>query len=166
MPNYETGLIYIIKCKDETKSDTYIGSTCNLKNRQYAHNSGCNNPTNRNYNRDLYKKIRLNGGMNNHIYIILEKKSCKNKKELLALERLYIEKIKPSLNKEIPGRSKNERKEYMKQYLKEYNKKKLLELKKYRNDYYKKNIIKIKAYAEDNKDAINARRRKTYKNKI
>ena len=146
----KTGIIYIIKCKDKSIKDCYIGSTINLKNRIILHKSALNNKNCKDYNCKKYKFIRENGGFDNFYFEILKNDiDFDNKRQLTKIERYYIEEFKSSLNTEIPHRTDKEKKEYnnrkkqTKKYYKQYyenNKKKINEK---RNEYCLKNKEKI-----------------------
>ncbi len=150
---YNNSIIYIIKCKDETIKDCYIGSTVDLCRRKLDHKTRCNNPNSKEYN---YKKnifIRDNGGTDNFYFDILENVNCNTRKELNKLEGEYIKLYKPSLNTNIAGRTKKEYKEDNKEYTKEYNK----EYRELNKEYYKE-------YRELHKDKINEYKKDWYNN--
>jgi len=152
---YNNSVIYIIKCKNETIKDCYIGSTINFKNRKSCHKSRCYNENSKLFNLKVYKFIRDNGGWNNFEIKEMITHNCNNKEELLKLEGEYIKSYKPSLNNRIAGRTK---KEYKKEYI-ENNKDKIKKYnKEYNKEYREKNKDKIKEkdkqYRENNKDKI------------
>ena len=141
MPNYQNGLIYKLCSKDTDITDIYIGSTTSFRHRKINHKSDCNNEKGRNYNYDVYKFIRENGGWENWDMILIEYYKCDTKLELEKREREVIENLKPSLNRFIPTRTKKEydkikyekNKEQYKEYFKDYyedNKEQILEKKK------------------------------------
>jgi len=155
---YNNSIIYIIKCKDETIKDCYIGSTINFKRRKYHHKSRCYNENSKSFNLKVYKFIRDNNGWDNFYFDILENVNCNTRKELCKLEGEYIKLYKPSLNTNIEGRTI---KEYQKEYrknnkdkIKKYNKEYRELNKEYQKEYYEKNKDKIKEYYNDNKDKI------------
>jgi hypothetical protein len=78
--NYQNNSNYIIKCKDLTVKDVYIGRTCDTTNRKAGHKTNCKARTDL-----LYDFIRKNGGWNNWTFQVLEKYPCEN--SLLAHER-------------------------------------------------------------------------------
>ena len=136
MPNYQNGLIYKLCCKDTDITDFYIGSTTSFRHRKTNHKSDCNNEKSKNYNYNIYKFIRENGGFSNWDMILIEYYKCDTKLELEKREREVIENLKPSLNNRIPTRTYKEwcedNKEYYKQR-KEYHK-------QYNQEYYQNNI--------------------------
>ena len=173
MPNYSKTSIYKICCKDTTITDIYIGSTCNFSKRKYQHKKDCNN----NSNIKVYQFIRDNGGWINWNMIQIKEFSCENRREKDTEERKCIEELKPTLNVNIPTRSKKEyyidNKEIIKEIRKTFylkNKDKLNEkmklynlenkekLKKYKEEYQLKNKEKIKKrmkeYKLENKEKI------------
>jgi len=114
-------IIYKIYCKDKDIKEAYVGSTKNFKQRKIIHKTACNEG-NKSVNNscNVYKFIRKNGGWDNWDMVKLESKVCKDIIERRAIERKYIEELEAPLNKRIPGRSKEEIKEYKKEYMKTY----------------------------------------------
>ena len=110
----------------------YIGSTTNLKRRNAEHRKRYNNPNDKAYNKPLYKFIRENEGLDNFIMVELVSEEVNNKQEALKLERTYIKLLKPSLNKQIPGK-------YLELGQKEYDKQRYQankeEIKRYNKEY-------------------------------
>jgi len=142
-----TGIIYIIKCKDPKIKQCYIGSTTNFNKRKVKHKSNCNNKNSRKYNYKVYKFIRENGNFDNFYFEILQDEiEFNHRKELEIIERFHIEDIgfNLTLNTIIPSRTK---KEYMKKYIEDnknkINKinKKAREKKKELDKFYNKNNI-------------------------
>ena len=105
-----TTTIYQIYCKDPNITETYIGSTKNLKNRISRHRSNCMNENNLEHNRYVYKFIRNNGGINNWEFKVLNQILFYDKEMQLRQEQCYIDLIKPELNnnKAITGLTKKE----------------------------------------------------------
>jgi len=91
--------IYKIKhkldCKDE---NIYIGSTCNLNNRITKHKYCCNNERDKNYNLNIYKYMRDNGGFDNFEFTILRVCEYDDKAERRGLEQSFINVYEPNLN--------------------------------------------------------------------
>ena len=129
MDDYSQSSIYKICCNDLNVEDIYIGSTCNLKQRIMNHKNKYNSKC-RNYR--VYNFIRDYGGFENWSFIELENVNVENVKDLRIYERKWIDLLKPSLNTQLPTRTKHE--------------------------YYKDNAEKIKKnvkqYSIDNKDKI------------
>jgi hypothetical protein len=90
--------VYIIRCKDKSITDCYIGSTNDIENRKQRHKTSCcnENDKNRSYNLKVYKYIRNNGGWDNWEMV----KICDVNKDisLREMEQYYIDFINPSLN--------------------------------------------------------------------
>jgi len=145
MPKYENSVIYKIKHnEDYDDNDIYVGSTSNFKNRKNQHKTACNNEKNKDFNLPVYQYIRDNGNWNNFVMIPIEEYPCNSKNELEIKERYHIDLLRPSLNKNIPGRT------YKEYY--EANKEQILEMNKnYREDNKKQIAEKIKKRYEDNK---------------
>ena len=87
--------IYIIRSKDLSLHDCYIGSTKNIATRKYIHKSICYNDNVKEYNIKLYQFIRENGGWDN--FEMVEICKCDTDK-LKEMEQYHIDFIKPSLN--------------------------------------------------------------------
>jgi len=154
MPHYQNSVIYKLKHnEDYVDIDIYVGSTSNFKNRKNQHKNKCNNEKEKEYNYSVYQFIRANGNWDNWIMTPIEQYSCNSKKELEIRERHYIDLLKPTLNKNIPARS---RKEY-----REDNKEQIAEKLK---QYYKDNKEKAKQYCENNKEKIKEQRKQHYEN--
>ena len=155
MPNYQNGLIYKLCSKDTDITDFYIGSTTEFRRRKYSHKSSCNNEKSKDYNLDLYKFIRENGGWKNWDMVLIEYYKCDNKLELEKKEREVIENLKPTLNKQIPTRTD---KEYYQDNREQINEKH----KEYRQD----NKEKTKKYRQDNKEKFKEYKKEYYQNNI
>jgi len=142
--------IYQIVCKNVNVTETYIGSTKNLKIRIRKHKDCCINPNSPNHNLKVYKFIRANGGWNNFKFVILETKECKDEYDAHQIEQQYINSMKSELNDRSPytGLTKEE---YKKQY-KILNKEKIKERTK---QYYQENKEYIKQYYQENKNKLN-----------
>lgn len=181
MPKYENAVIYKLCCKDASITDEYIGSTCNKYKRKQNHKFNCNNENRRHYNLPVYQFIRANGNFENWDMIILEEYPCESKVQLEMKEREWIEERKPTLNKNIPTRTKQEWREEnreknrekgrqyyyeniedYKQYREEYKE----EIKEYQDIYREEHKEEIreqkKQYREENKDEIKERKKQYY----
>ena len=117
MVNYQLGKIY--KIVDNTNGDIYIGSTCepNLARRLATHIGD--------YKKYLEgKRVNITSFQifdnNNYDIILIENYPCERKDELHARERYYIESLK-CVNKQFPGRTKNEYCKIHKEDIKQYN---------------------------------------------
>ena len=139
MPDYEKCVMYKLVQKDNEKN-CYVGSSCNYINRKYNHKIACNNEKGTNYNFNVYKFIRENGGWNNFEFVIIEKFPCKDKVEKLIRERYWVELI-GNLNSVIPFRTKEETKILSTEKKNKWR----VNNSEYSNEYYQKNKDKIKA---------------------
>jgi len=126
--NYSNTIIYKIVCNDLNINDLYIGSTTDFYNRKSNHKSKCNSENDKNYNSNIYKCIRANGGWNNWTMSEIEKFPCKDSLEARSRERYWCEQFHATLNSNKPYLTVNEIKEYHTEYNKEYIK-----------DYYQSN---------------------------
>lgn len=139
MPDYNQCYVYKISSKNENIPQCYIGSTTNLKKRLYNHRNSTNNEKNNNYNMELYKFIRNNGGFDEFKFEILEELCCENKKELHTIEKNYIIQNNNLLNLKIPTRTQKQYYDDNKIKLNEYQKKLRSEnIKKYGDEYLNK----------------------------
>jgi group I intron endonuclease len=143
MCDYSNSVVYAIVCKDCEIKDMYVGSTNNIDKRKICHKSNCYNVNSDHYNRKVYKFIRENGGFDNFKFQILEEVCCENKQELLERERFYVECLEPSLNIEVPSRSKKE-------YYQDHREEKL----EYQKEYYQENQENYKKYYQDHRDKL------------
>ena len=144
MVNYQNGRIY--KLVNDIDDKIYVGSTTtSLSQRKSAHVTLSRKKT----NRAVYKHFN-DIGWNRVSIILIEKYSCEDKEELLKRERYWIEKI-GTLNRQIPTRTRKERrvinKEHIKDVTHEYYTKNLEKYRdrynKYAQEYYKNNKVKI-----------------------
>lgn len=164
--NYQNTIIYKLVCKDINITECYVGHTTDFKSRKYAHKTCCNNINNNtgnNYNSNLYIFIRANGGFENWDMIEIEKCNCVDALDATKQERVWIEKLKSTLNSNIPTRTlhewyveniekiqkqkqiyNEENKEKINNQKKEYYNKNKNEILEYHKEYYQKNKEKFK----------------------
>lgn len=127
--DYSKSVIYILKCKNETIPEIYVGSAVNGENRFSEHRNNCNCETRPHYNYKVYRFIRANGGIDNWEMEIIEEYPCENNLQLRIRERYWFDLVSPELNTKKPYVSRKEsnmiRNEYRKNnrtYYKEYSK--------------------------------------------
>lgn len=116
MERYKNGKVYRMNVGDEI----YVGSTCApLPKRKGEHKRKSKVYP----NRRLYKAI-MEIGWENVSIILIEEYPCNNKMELERRERYWIDELRPSLNIQIPRRTKHEwnddNKEHNARKMKEY----------------------------------------------
>ena len=156
--DYNNSKIY--KLVSDVTDAVYIGSTTQrLSQRLSEHKAS--------YKLYLNKKFRYVTSfelfkLESPVHIVLiQNFPCKNKDELHARERYYIES-ESCLNRNIPGRSKqeyrNDNREQIKEYFKEYYVDNREEIKEYSKQYYLQNKeekkAQVKQYYVDNKETI------------
>ena len=112
----KSSCVYQIKHKNEELNQTYIGQTINLQHRIAHHNGTCNNPNDKHHNVKLYDVIRAMGGTHNYEISILYKSDDIDL--IKEMEAIIIKRIKPSLNTNIPMRTKKEYEEANKEQIK------------------------------------------------
>ena len=112
--DYSNTVIYRLRSNDPLIKDKYIGKSKDFHKRKISHKSDCNNTDSpdKHYNYKVYVFIRENGGFENWHFEILETANLEDKKQAEALERYYIETLKPSLNINLPGQTPEERAEH------------------------------------------------------
>jgi hypothetical protein len=147
------GIIYLIKHKTDDTKKVYVGSTINLKQRISKHRQNYKNEKNKEYNYNLYKYIRANGGFNEYEFIILECYVHNFKHELHYKEDDYIKMYDNNLN---TFRAYLTRQEYKKKISERY--------KKYFNENKEKVYKKNKKYRDKNKEKISKRSKEYYQN--
>tara|TARA_R110001632_G_scaffold82407_1_gene182919 strand:+ start:281 stop:829 length:549 start_codon:yes stop_codon:yes gene_type:complete len=160
MPDYSNSTIYQIICKDENIKDIYIGSTTNFKRRMIQHRDSVDNYKSRKHKYKLYTFIRAHGGWQNWIMKPIIHYSCLNKMEVAEHERFYYDSLKPSLNDQIPLRTR-----------KEWEDANRPKLNKMANDYYHNNKDKClesqNKWRSANKEILKIRKKEYYqKNKV
>ena len=176
MPDYTKGKIYSIR--SHHTDDIYIGSTCRtLCQRLATHRYSLNSVERGNKNKSLTSHPLLK--LDDHYIELIENCPCNSKEELLQREGYYIRSMK-CLNKKMPYRSEQEKKEYHqqwseenKEHLKEYKKKWVEDNKEYvkeqHTEYAYENRDKIKQYqkkwAEDNKEHVQKIQKEKYARK-
>ena len=109
-----TGYIYEIKSIDKSITETYIGSTWDMKDRQRDHVSRCYNKNTSKYNYSVYKYIRENGDWDNFQMTVIDFGECEDELELHCAEQFYIDMeggIENLLNSRDALRDKQKRKE-------------------------------------------------------
>ena len=135
------GIVYKLRCLDETITEFYVGSSIDINHRMECHKSDCDNTNGIRYNLKVYRFIRDNGGYDAWTYDILEECEVENKKDLvLNYERKYQLELDPQLNVRVEGRTDQE----------------------WRKDNKERNAILNKKYREENKDKLD----KYYKEKF
>lgn len=106
--DFSKNVNYVLVCKDINIKDCYVGHTTDFTNRKGTHKSNCNNPNNNKYNFKVYQFIRANGGFENWSMIQLEEFPCKDIFEAARQERIWCEKLKATLNSQVPAQTKQE----------------------------------------------------------
>lgn len=112
--NWANCLIYVIRCKDETITDCYVGSTCNFARRKCQHKCSANAY----HHLLLYTIINAHGGWDNWTMEKLEDYPCASQKEALDRERHWYNELKATLNVQKPSTTKEEKLELMKSWRK------------------------------------------------
>ena len=145
MPDYQNGKIYKI-ISHNSDQDIYVGSTTQMLCKRLT-----GHVTNFKKNGPVSSKNVLRHG--NYQILLIENYPCNTKEELTAREAYYVRQFN-CVNKNVPGRTREEWYEDNKDKIAKYyedNKDKIAERQK---KYYEDNKDKIAKYYEDNKDKI------------
>jgi site-specific DNA-adenine methylase len=160
MERYQLGKIY--KITSEHTDKIYIGSTCKklLCERLAAHSSRFKQWKEGKVGyTSSYELFELGSVQIN----LLEAYPCDTKDELLSKERYYIEKYKDSIvNKYIPIRTNDEKKEYNIEHCKKYHEENKEHANETSKKYYEANKEKYKNYYEANRECISGMKKNYY----
>ena len=151
------GSIYIIRSKDLSLHDIYVGSCKDFRKRMCIHKYNCCNEKYHGYNLKLYKFIRANGGWDN--FCMEEIDTC-DVERLRQTEQEYIDKLNPSLNELRAYRSEEYCKEYQQNW-KKNNRDRINQWARKRYDRDREKCVeRVKKYNKENKDKIKEKRMK------
>lgn len=155
-------VIYKISCISDKITDCYVGSTSNFRMRQFNHKTCANTAK----DTLLYNCINNNGGWGCWKMEVIDAIDDDNRTVLLNAEKYWINKLKPSLNKNRVLPTPQEKKEYAKIY----NRRKYLENK----DYYREKALEYQsknaewyrnyqnAYREQHRERLNKRNKEKF----
>jgi len=101
-----TYTFYMLCCKSRDIKDFYIGSTADLKYRQYQHKYHATNPNSLKKHQLKYKTIIENGGYDNWEYIELGSLEG-SKRDAFHHEHHLISMFNPTLNQRNPTKKQN-----------------------------------------------------------
>ena len=109
-PDYSKTVIYKI-VYDTTCY--YVGATTNFIHRSFNHKTCCNNKIDPKHNLKIYTFMRNNGWTGEFVLggwfmVPIETFPCKSKLESSAREFHHYTLLNPSLNTQVPGRTKKE----------------------------------------------------------
>ena len=145
-----TGYIYEIKSTDTSIPEIYIGSTWDIRQRYWSHNSNCYNENSKEHNNPVYIYIRERGGWDNFEMNVIDNDEFENKLQRLVLEQLYIDKygLDNLLNQCNAYTSEEVERERAMKYAK-----------KYREEHRQRLNDNAKQFREKNKDKISLDRK-------
>lgn len=137
---YPNAVVY----KFDILDDMYVGSTIDVSSRLRNHKADLKNGR----QSKLYKRIREYGLCFNDIdFIILESYPCNTEQELRRREGVFQTELKPTLNDNIAGRTKqeyrNDNKDIIAKKKKEYNDKNKEHISKREKEYRDRNKTQI-----------------------
>jgi hypothetical protein len=150
-------------------TDIYVGHTTDFRKRKSQHKDHCCNEQAEHHHYKCYEFIREHGGWDNWDMILIETRPCNDELEAKKIEREHIEQLQATLNRCIPGRTKQEyKKKYRETHQEELGEKDKLYKEQHREDIREKNKlyreqhkeeirVKGKLYNEKNKEKINER---------
>jgi hypothetical protein len=122
--------------------------------RKSQHKYDCNKKNSKQYNKELYKFIRENGGWDKWDMVQIEAyPECKTNHELRTHERKHFDIFRPSLNINRPLTTEDEVKEMKSRDDKKYRSNNIEKIKQNDRNYYLNNKDKIKEYYEEYKTA-------------
>ena len=159
--DYSETQFYKIVCRNTDIKDCYVGHTTDFTKRKHQHKRTCYDEKDQiHYNFYLYQFIRENGGWDNFDMILLDTIDCGNNLRARAIEREFIEAIKPTLNKiKRPLRTEEEALEYRKEHY-ENNKEEIKQqVRQHRIDNPEVVKATAKRSREKHKDKVNQRSR-------
>jgi hypothetical protein len=145
MPDYKKGKIY--KIINNNNDKVYYGSTTQLLCHRLSGHISQRNKYNVGTIKFKMSSYDILDG--NHKIILVENYSCNNKEELLKRERYYIEKNE-CVNKTIPIRTEEEKKEINRQQKNKYHEQNKEQINKRKKEYYQKNKKQISARHKKN----------------
>lgn len=124
-------VIYQYVCNDDAITDSYIGSTGDLRQREFAHKTkSFTKPT------PFHKFVLEHGGWENWVCVILaEIEEGIEKEERLRLEQAFIRQLNPSLNSKRAFRTEEERLQQVRGVTKKWREK--------NQDYFKARAKKV-----------------------
>ena len=108
MVNYENSVIYKLCCTDPTITEVYVGSTTNFRKRKNQHKECCTNASSKKHGYPVYNYIRENGGWDNWDMVQVAEVNAKDKRELHATERRYVEQLGATLNRQVPTKTRKQ----------------------------------------------------------
>ena len=117
--DWSNTVLYKLRSNNLLINDEYVGKSGDFTARQANHKSKCNNNNNSSeyeYHFKVCVFIRENGGYDDWHFEILETANLEDEKAAATLERYWIETLKPTLNKNLPGLTPEERTEYKRVY--------------------------------------------------
>jgi len=106
--NYENSVIYKLCCTDPTITEVYVGSTTNFRKRKNQHKECCTNASSKKHGYPVYNYIRENGGWDNWDMVQVAEVNAKDKRELHATERRYVEQLGATLNRQVPTKTRKQ----------------------------------------------------------
>ena len=150
--------VYIIRSKDLSLKEFYIGSCEDMGKREQHHKSRCNNENSPKYYYKVYQHIRANGGWDAWQMVEIACVWHKSTKPLFQIEQDYIDSYKSTLNSYRAYTSKEQRKEQKNKNARKYREKNRKMINGRMKEYYQKNrdvrIDRAKEYYENNKEDI------------
>ena len=162
--NYSNCYIYHIV--DSDKVVHYVGSTSNFNSRKSKHKWNCTHEHCKEYNLDIYKYIRENGGFDNFEIIPIRKiDNVSNKTELRIAEREEMEKYTGLKNMRGSYATKEEKLQLIRVWQENNSEKYLGKIRQWRQANPAKVVEIHRKYYEANSEKILERKRQRYHEK-
>ena len=83
-------------------------STTNFRKRKNQHKECCTNASSKKHGYPVYNYIRENGGWDNWDMVQVAEVNAKDKRELHATERRYVEQLGATLNRQVPTKTRKQ----------------------------------------------------------
>ena len=106
--DWSNTVLYLLRSNNLLIEDEYVGKSGDFHQRKINHKSKCNNVNSEEYHFKVYKFIRENGGFDDWHFEILQTANLEDEKEAEALERIWIDKLEPTLNIQLPAQTPEE----------------------------------------------------------
>jgi hypothetical protein len=154
---YNDYFFYKIVCLTDDVDLSYVGSTCNWRNRKYQHKFDCTNPNSKSYNNKKYQMMRSNGGWENFKMIEIGFRENLTLRQAEAIEEDYRVELRANMNTNKCSIGLQTMQEYLANY-KQVNRQQISE---YNANYYRENRQQASEYQvnykQENREHLNAK---------
>tara|TARA_R110000803_G_scaffold95008_1_gene162754 strand:+ start:53 stop:556 length:504 start_codon:yes stop_codon:yes gene_type:complete len=109
-------IIYKIYSNNENINEIYLGMTTDFNKIQTTYKYAVNHSNKIKYQMKLLEYVLLHGGFDNFLFEIIQTYKCETTKEANIYKRKHYDELKPSLNKNRPDMSIEDRFNYQHDY--------------------------------------------------